>query len=59
MGFFSLLTGRLCPFIVNWQAMPIYSGAVIATGAALIVLAMIPFSWIESVAHWLDSDRRR
>jgi hypothetical protein len=39
--------------------MPMYSGALIAMGAALILLAMIPFSWIETVAHWLDSDRRR
>ena len=46
-------------FILNWQAMPIYSGALIATGAVLIVLAMIPFSLIETVAHWLNSDRRR
>jgi hypothetical protein len=28
-------------------------------GAALILLAMIPVSWIKTVAHWLDSDRRR
>jgi len=46
-------------FIVNWQAMPIYSGAVIATGAVLIVLAMIPLSWLEIVARWLNPDRRR
>jgi hypothetical protein len=46
-------------FIVNWQAMPIYSGAVIFTGVMLIVLAMIPFSWIDTVARWLNSDRRR
>jgi hypothetical protein len=39
--------------------MPIYSGALIATGAGLIMLAMIPFSWVETVFHWLDSDRRR
>ena len=46
-------------FIVNWQAMPIYSGAVMVTGAVLIVLAMIPVSWVETVFHWLGSDRRR
>jgi hypothetical protein len=46
-------------FIINWQSMPIYAGALIATGAGLIMLAMIPFSWVETVFHWLDSDRRR
>jgi hypothetical protein len=46
-------------FIVNWQAMPIYSGALISTGAVLIVLALIPFSWVETVAHWFNSDRRK
>jgi len=47
------------PFHCQLQAMPIYSGAVIATGAALIVLAMIPLSWLEIVARWLNPDRRR
>jgi hypothetical protein len=37
--------------------MPVYSGAVLGTGGALILLAAIPFSWIEGVFRWLDSDR--
>jgi len=41
--------------VVNWQAMPIYSGAVLGTGALLTLLAVIPFSWLEAVFHWLDS----
>jgi hypothetical protein len=57
LGLFRLSRGVL--FVVNWHAMPMYSGAVIAMGSALILLAMIPLSWLETVFHWLDSDRRR
>jgi hypothetical protein len=51
-GLFRFSHGVL--FIVNWQAMPVYSGGVIATGTVLIVLAMIPSAWIEPVVHWLS-----
>jgi hypothetical protein len=45
--------------VLNWQAMPVYSGAVVGTGVALLLFAAIPFSWMEAVAHRLDSGRRR
>jgi hypothetical protein len=57
LGLFRMSRGVL--FAINRHAVPMYSGAVIAMGAALIVLAMIPLSWLEIVARWLDSDRRR
>jgi len=41
--------------VANWQAMPMYSGAVLGTGGLLILLALTPFSWLEAVFHWLDS----
>ena len=57
LGLFRLSRGVL--FVVNRHAMPMYSGAAIAMEASLILLAMIPLSWLEIVARWLNPDRRR
>ena len=56
-GIFRLSRGVL--LVVNWQAMPVYSGAVIGIGVALVLVALIPFFWIEVIFRWLDSDRHR
>ena len=55
IGAFRLSHGVLS--IINYYAMPMYSGAAIGLGVSLVLFAVLPLSWIETVAHWLDSRR--
>jgi len=46
-------------FAINFYGMPFYSGAVIATGACVVLLAVIPISWIDRMVAWVESDQNR
>jgi hypothetical protein len=54
LGLFRLSGGVV--YVINWDTMPVFSGALITTGVALILLAACPFSWIEKIAHRRASD---
>jgi hypothetical protein len=52
IGVFRLSRGVLS--MINSYAMPVSSGALVATGAVLLFLAVIPTGWLEKTAAWLQ-----
>jgi hypothetical protein len=53
-GFFRLSHGVL--FALNYYSLPVFSGGQIAVGVVVVLVAMIPSSWLEKTAAWLASD---
>jgi hypothetical protein len=45
--------------VLNCQAMPMYSAALVGTGLTFLLLAIIPFSWLDRIAQRLDTGRRK
>ncbi len=56
LGMFRLSRGVLS--VNNVYAMPVASGAVVAFGVILLLLAVIPTRWIEKTAAWLLSSSK-
>jgi|SRR5579872_1495596 len=46
-------------FVINQYAMPAVSGAIVLMGVTFVLIAMVPFSWIERIAQRLNSDMTR
>jgi hypothetical protein len=44
---------------VGYRSVPVASGAVVAFGATLLLLAVIPVRWLEKTAEWLMANHKR
>src|ERR1022692_4964323 len=57
IGMFQI--SRAVLFVIDLHGMEAYSAALVATGAVLLLFAVIPAGWLEKTADWLMSNRRR
>jgi len=57
LGMFRLSHGVIS--VVNFYAMPVASGAVVAMGGTLLLFAVIPVRWLEKTAEWLMPNSKR
>jgi hypothetical protein len=57
LGMFRLSHGVIS--VVNFYAMPVASGAVVAFGCVLLLFSAIPVGWLERTGDWLMSGHKR
>jgi hypothetical protein len=57
LGMFRLSHGVIS--VVNFYAMPVASGAVVAFGCVLLLFSVIPVGWLERTADWLLANHKR